>query len=263
MKNEVRNLIEKGQLLQALEKMSKSIPESTLLMSRVNSAEKQYNMGMIEYSEYSRICNQITHAALELLSNIKEPKINMLNLTVKISVSDFTQFLNNNNLDTVISQCQEAFKLDMALNEKFYNLIESYLRKKALGIIVSIQEAQDLKNNLLTMFQQHQNSLNKVRVDDMKESIDEITTALNNPELDSEEQVIVALELCKQLIIVQKEVHNKNYAGLSDIEKYLQNLSGQGTYAVLKKAGKAEKILSSYRQFVVDFCNTITNNFSV
>jgi len=52
MKHKIQSLISNGQTDQALAVLSQNSSDALLLQARYNNGRKQYNMGMIEYSEW-------------------------------------------------------------------------------------------------------------------------------------------------------------------------------------------------------------------
>ena len=66
MKEQIQQLIATGQTEEALQLLVQTKPDAILLQARYNQGKKQYNMGLIEFGEWSRIQAQINYAALEL-----------------------------------------------------------------------------------------------------------------------------------------------------------------------------------------------------
>lgn len=62
----VRDLIAAGRLEDALDILAKSNPDAVLLKGRYSSGKRQYSMGLVDFSEWQRVQNQIAYAALEL-----------------------------------------------------------------------------------------------------------------------------------------------------------------------------------------------------
>jgi hypothetical protein len=75
MKEQIQQLISTGQTEEALQLLVKSAPDAILLQARYNQGKKQYNMGLIEFGEWSRIQAQINYAALELAGSAKTTTI--------------------------------------------------------------------------------------------------------------------------------------------------------------------------------------------
>lgn len=71
MKSEIQILIANGQTDNALHMLAEHRSDALLLQARYNNGKKQYNMGLIDYSEWQRIQSQINYAALELAGSIK------------------------------------------------------------------------------------------------------------------------------------------------------------------------------------------------
>ncbi len=71
MKEQIQQLIATGQTEEALQLLVQTKPDAILLQARYNQGKKQYNMGLIEFGEWSRIQAQINYAALELAGSAK------------------------------------------------------------------------------------------------------------------------------------------------------------------------------------------------
>lgn len=71
-KAQIQELIALGNTEKALELLGQLTSDAVLLQNRYNSTKKQYNMGMIDFSEWSRAQTQINFAALEIMNALKE-----------------------------------------------------------------------------------------------------------------------------------------------------------------------------------------------
>ncbi|MBL7808655.1 MAG: toll/interleukin-1 receptor domain-containing protein [Saprospiraceae bacterium] len=67
----IQELISLGKTEEALEQLEQLTSDAILLQARYNGAKKQYNMGLIEFSEWSRIQAQINYSALEMVNTVK------------------------------------------------------------------------------------------------------------------------------------------------------------------------------------------------
>lgn len=88
MKEKIQELIAAGKTEEALELLKNCTDEALLLMARFSGLKRQYNMGMIDFSDWTRTQNQINYAALELADECKEDAGN----TGKRSVSAFISY---------------------------------------------------------------------------------------------------------------------------------------------------------------------------
>lgn len=71
IKAQIQELISLGKTEEALELLEQLTNDAILLQSRFNGAKKQYGMGLIDFSEWSRIQAQINYAALEMMNSVK------------------------------------------------------------------------------------------------------------------------------------------------------------------------------------------------
>ncbi len=71
MKAQIQELISLGKTEEALELLGQLTTDAVLLQSRYNGAKRQYSMGLIDFSEWSRTQAQINYAALEMMNSAK------------------------------------------------------------------------------------------------------------------------------------------------------------------------------------------------
>lgn len=71
MKELIQQLIGEGRTEEALTQLVQLSNDGVLLLSRYNAGKRQFNNGMIEFSEWSRIQAQLNYAALELANSLK------------------------------------------------------------------------------------------------------------------------------------------------------------------------------------------------
>ncbi len=72
MKEQIQQLIAEGRTEEALALLAQHSSDAILLQARFNAGKKQYNMGLIEFSEWQRTQAQINYAALELASSVEK-----------------------------------------------------------------------------------------------------------------------------------------------------------------------------------------------
>ena len=75
MKEEIRQLIAKGKLDEALNKMLPFSDDVILLKSQLASAKRDNNMGVIDRDDYTRTINRLNYAALSLLDDMPETNV--------------------------------------------------------------------------------------------------------------------------------------------------------------------------------------------
>lgn len=66
MKEQIQQLISEGRTEDALALLAQQTTDALLLQARYNAGKKQYNMGLIDFTEWSRVQAQINFAALEM-----------------------------------------------------------------------------------------------------------------------------------------------------------------------------------------------------
>ena len=70
-KAQIQELISLGKTEEALELLEQLTTDAVLLQARFNGAKRQYSMGMIDFSEWSRTQAQINYAALEMMNSVR------------------------------------------------------------------------------------------------------------------------------------------------------------------------------------------------
>ncbi len=71
MKEQIQQLIANGQTKEALNLLTQISGDALLLQAQYNNGEKQFNLGLIEFSEWGRIQARVNFAALELAAKSK------------------------------------------------------------------------------------------------------------------------------------------------------------------------------------------------
>lgn len=71
----VRDLIAAGRLEDALDILAKSNQDAILLKARFSTGKRQYSMGLVDFSEWQRVQNQVAYAVLELMDSSKKPEL--------------------------------------------------------------------------------------------------------------------------------------------------------------------------------------------
>lgn len=69
MKEQIQDLIAHSRVEEALQLLVQSNSDAVLLQARYNNGKKQYNMGLIDFSEWQRIQNQVNFAILEMAAS--------------------------------------------------------------------------------------------------------------------------------------------------------------------------------------------------
>ncbi len=70
-KAQIQELISLGKTEEALQLLESLTSDAVLLQARFNGGKKQYNMGLIDFSEWSRMQANVNYAALEMLNSVK------------------------------------------------------------------------------------------------------------------------------------------------------------------------------------------------
>jgi hypothetical protein len=76
MKEQIQALVAQGRTEDALKLLATVNQDAILLQARFKAAQKQNNMGLIDFSEWSRVQNQINFALLDLAGNAQSSPTN-------------------------------------------------------------------------------------------------------------------------------------------------------------------------------------------
>jgi len=158
-KAQIQELISLGKTEEALELLEQLTTDSVLLQSRYNGAKRQYSMGMIDYSEWSRTQAQINYAALEMMNSVRPPKgggpeVKQENVDTKTILSH-RAFISYNHNDREVVDKIEAFlegkglnvirdTQDMIAGETIESFIQRVMREK--GHILSVVSANSMSS---------------------------------------------------------------------------------------------------------------------
>ncbi|MDX2133599.1 MAG: TIR domain-containing protein [Saprospiraceae bacterium] len=158
----VRDLIAAGRLEDALDILAKSNPDAVLLKGRYSSGKRQYSMGLVDFSEWQRVQNQIAYAALELAGDAgkgasakdnpsgapKPPASKEPSVQKKVFIS-----YNHGDADTAV-KIQEALanagleviidRKDMPAGMKIMDFIQQSIR--AADVVLSVVSAKSLRS---------------------------------------------------------------------------------------------------------------------
>jgi len=126
MKEQIQQLISTGQTEEALQLLVKSAPDAILLQARYNQGKKQYNMGLIEFGEWSRIQAQVNYAALELAGSAK--------VTTSTAQTETSLSSSNSN-----STSKKVFISYNHADRESADQIFDYLQKEGITAIIDVE----------------------------------------------------------------------------------------------------------------------------
>ena len=102
MKQEVKKLIAAGNLEKALELLAQVNPDVLLLQAQFNNGKKNFNMGLIEHSEWQRISARVSYGALEICNKMSD--------NVPVAQPNLTTKTIDNSMDNPLKQANNVFK---------------------------------------------------------------------------------------------------------------------------------------------------------
>ena len=159
MKEQIQQLIATGQTEEALQLLVKSAPDAILLQARYNQGKKQYNMGLIEFGEWSRIQAQINYAALELAGSAKTPATHtgteQTHTSTDLPSNTKKVFISYNHADKEVARQVRTFletkhihviidEKDLAPGQSILEFIQQGIKKS--DAVVSIVSSKSLES---------------------------------------------------------------------------------------------------------------------
>ena len=160
MKEQIQQLIANGQTKEALNLLVQMNGDALLLQAQYNNGEKQFNLGLIEFSEWQRIQSRVNFAALEMVGKAAAPAAapaghqqpapagqphdqgNRASVFVsysqkdKVIVDKIVQHLKNNGIEVIIDR--EVIKAGQSIQQ----FIEQSIKKSQF--VLSIVSANSL-----------------------------------------------------------------------------------------------------------------------
>ena len=154
----IQTLIATGATEQALEEFCKVSNDGILLLSRYNAGKNQFNMGMIEFGEWSRIQNQINYAVLEIVNSLPKQTIQTeveMKITINFtSVITFKESISNMRVDKLVEVVTQEFKGKPAM-EAWLPLKQDYDSYEMLGKAFSPDYLETLKTKLVDIYNEY------------------------------------------------------------------------------------------------------------
>lgn len=145
--DKIREAIAKGKLEEALELFCESSQrEGLILLSQFNDAKRQYSLGMIDFSEWSRIRTKISAAVTALMDDL--PKI--VNPTTLTHISNLTQQVMSNIPGNELALFNDAFRRLEKMVEDHHAPIQDIIKivktfDSILGLPEMVGAAEDFQ----------------------------------------------------------------------------------------------------------------------
>ncbi|MBL7780883.1 MAG: toll/interleukin-1 receptor domain-containing protein [Saprospiraceae bacterium] len=244
MKEQIQQLISSGQTEEALQLLVKSAPDAILLQARFNQGKKQYNMGLIEFSEWSRIQAQINYAALELAGSLKNnagattatnTSNNTASTTKRVFISynhedrdtarRVRTFLENQGFDVILDED------DLAAGRSILEFIQASI--KQCDAVVSVVSARSLQSGWVG--QESVASMYAIWMADKKF----IPVRLDDVVFDSKFQIAALKSISAKILELDKDIQEIRSLGsdardLEDDRKRLFDLQKEFSTILLK-----------------------------
>jgi TIR domain/Effector-associated domain 11 len=136
MKEEIQALVAQGRTEEALKLFATVNQDAILLQARFASAKKQNSMGLIEFSEWSRIQNQINFALLDLVGS---------GTKIAATPAPVTTITSSQPSITTIEPAKTAKKVFISYNHKDKNMslaVKNYLIENGCDVTIDVDDMQ-------------------------------------------------------------------------------------------------------------------------
>lgn len=171
MKEQIQELIAEGRTEEVLSLLAQHSSDAILLQARFSAGKKQYNMGLIEYSEWQRTQAQINYAALELANSVDKKGSKTVNYDAP-SPGDFAEqstptdggskkvFISYNHKDKIMADQVKDYLVEngvdvtidrekMEAGQSISEFIKNSIRSN--GYIISLVSENSLKSGWVGM----------------------------------------------------------------------------------------------------------------
>jgi hypothetical protein len=149
MREEIQQLISEGRTEEALVILAKLNGDAVLLQARYNQAKKQQNMGLIDFSEFSRAQAQINFAALDMAGTTKSSG-STIAATPAPAIKDFKNAAAND-----ASANKKVFISYNHKDKEIADRVKEYLEKGGLEVTIDREKMEPgqsisdfIKNNI-------------------------------------------------------------------------------------------------------------------
>ena len=155
MREQIQQLISNGQTEEALALLASVNGDAVLLQAQYNQGKKQYSMGLIDFSDWSRVQARINYAAIEMAGNTKVNSTTQHSSNNGASRGTKKVFISYNHEDSIVARqaCTylENAGLDVILDQDDMSAGRSIMEfiqdsiKKA-DVVVSIVSSKSLQS---------------------------------------------------------------------------------------------------------------------
>lgn len=187
----IRQLIAAGNIANALEKLGNAgYTDALLLLAQYNSGLQNFNMGLIDYSEWQRISARVAYGALEICNKNTTASINEQNIqqiTAPKSMNKLEQINNQfvrlhgyyDNRRLEYGELMASFQvIDMILGGEYVSNLLDWAKVSSYHQMTTAEKAVKFKETLETLFSYEADIINKVR-----EVIEDNLTSMDYREL--------------------------------------------------------------------------------
>ncbi len=257
IKVQIQKLISLGKTEEALELLEQLTSDAVLLQSRFNDAKRQYSMGMIDFSEWSRTQAQVNYNALEVMNSVKTNSIEMnitttkVSITVNMTTASFTEAIASLPLNVVKEQCLTVFKHSPKMLDGVLDAVAPIERAEATNRPIEVGSVEKAKAELVQLFTEHIEGAAKAKKKEQTGDLVDITQILAD---EVDESTLLGCYEALEIFLAS----NTRFSGLSDLqarrEKYL---NGPIEKILRKSVGRLQPRINEERTWIVEVSNRI------
>lgn len=255
MREQVQQLISQGRTEEALTLLAKHNGDAVLLQARYNQAKKQKNMGMLDFSEWSKVQAQVTYAALEMAGQINITNITNVQITINLNTAfDFEASIKKLNADTLVNLLTAEFTGKPAM-EDWLPIKQDYESYGLLGKPFPIDYVSDLRKKALQIYKKYWVELKEKQEKELKSAVQEVIDSLADCEK-NETVLRKCIKHAQVLYIENKGLIPDAQSNLETLGLYVQKLDWSET-VVLKEMGREsyQVILEGIKQKIINMLN--------
>jgi hypothetical protein len=262
VKDYIQNLIANGQTEEALEVLSKyKRDDAIMLQARYNNGKKRHNMGLDEASEWSRVQAQVNYALLELAGGVTVAYVdnsttyNTTVININMTSVDFRTQVENTDLDTLIQQCNTAFK-NTDVMRPYLRLRAEYTEMVELGEAIPPGFIADFKEKLVKLYIEFIETQQTTRKERMYRDLTEAHAILSqNPPL-TKKQFVEAANLLIIFLNDNKDRFDPNGSAKAVVKALKADLDSEENLLIAEtRPERYQEVIDRHHRTLVGYSN--------
>lgn len=257
--SQIQNLIAAGRLKDALTELARIHPDAILLKGQYAAAERENGLGILEGGDYRRTINKITHSALEIARQYSSPivvdqSVHVTSITINMTGTDFAGAVASMHMDTLINQCNTAFKGTPIMSE-YLDIRHTYQKQVDLGVVLAPNFIAGIKAQIVDMYTKFVTEQTTKKSARQYQDVTDAYQILKKEQLNKDE----IEEACDLLLLFL--VDNPGYVGRNLINDVREEI-GSDTFTLLEKrrADRAQERINFFQSELSQMVNRILSS---